>query len=73
MLEASLIPENQNKKKRSSPFDREPRAALMYLISKKLARGVRKFYNQESFASSLLQITPELCANHVHPSESSVK
>ena len=31
-------------KKRDSPFDREPRAALMYLISKKLARGLRKFY-----------------------------
>ena len=29
-------------KKRDSPFDREPRAALMYLISKKLARGLRK-------------------------------
>jgi hypothetical protein len=32
-------------KKRDSPFDREPRAALMYLISKKLARGAIKFYN----------------------------
>jgi len=32
------------KKRRDSPFDREPRAALMYLISKKLARGLRKFY-----------------------------
>ena len=36
-------------KKRDSPFDREPRAALMYLISKKLARGLRKFYSHPTF------------------------
>ena len=44
LLRRPLIPETQNKKRRDSPFDRESRAALMYLISKMLARGLRKFY-----------------------------
>ena len=38
MLEASPNSEIQNKKRRDSPFDRESRAALMYLISKMLAQ-----------------------------------
>ena len=38
MLEASPNSEFQNKKRRDSPFDRESRAALMYLISKMLAQ-----------------------------------
>ena len=37
MLEASPNSEFQNKKRRDSPIDRESRAALMYLKSKKLA------------------------------------
>ena len=44
-------------KKRDSPFDREPRATLMYLIFRILARGLRKFYkcvNHTQFSDFVL-------------------
>ena len=39
-----FIPKIEIKKRRISPLDGETRRALMYLLFKSLARGVRKFY-----------------------------
>ena len=39
-----FTPKSRNKKRRISPLDGETRLALMYLIFRILARGLRKFY-----------------------------
>jgi len=48
LLRRPLILNFRNKKRRIFPLDGKIRRALMYLISPKLARGLRKFYNYGS-------------------------
>ena len=72
MLEASFIFRNPRIKKDAFlHLDGETRRALMYLISKKLARGGRKFYNSKQlrYVQRLLEIGEELLqilAGHSH-------